>query len=185
MNGKTDNLEISLSHLGFYVTDLEKMGMFYKDVFGFTETDRGSLGQVQLIFLSRDPQEHHQIVLATGRPQEPVFNLINQISFRVPDLDCLRTFYHRALEHADVSDIQCVTHGNAVSIYCRDPEGNRLEIFMDTPWYCDQPLREPVDLSLPDDVIMTRAEEIARAYPKFKLRTEWHEEMRQRMGLSK
>jgi catechol 2,3-dioxygenase len=38
------------------------------------------------------------------------------------------------------------THGNAMSIYFRDPEGNRLEVFMDTPWYCEQPLREPIDL---------------------------------------
>jgi catechol-2,3-dioxygenase len=185
MSKKNDKLDISLSHLGFYVTNLEKMGNFYKEVFGFTETDRGSLGQVKLIFLSRDPKEHHQIVLATGRPKEAVFNPINQISFRVPDLEGLRNFHKRLLGQVDVSDIQCVTHGNAVSIYCRDPEGNRLEIFMDTPWYCDQPLREPVDLSVPDDVIMARAEEIARTYPKFKLRTEWHEEMRQLMGLEK
>jgi len=185
MNDKINGLEISLSHLGFYVTDLEKMGEFYKDVFGFTETDRGSLGPVKLIFLSRDPKEHHQIVLATGRPEEPVFNLINQISFRMPELQGLRSFHQRLLAHMDVSDIQCVTHGNAVSIYCRDPEGNRLEIFVDTPWYCDQPLREPVDLTLPDDVIMARAEQIARSYPKFKMRTQWHEEMRELMGMTK
>lgn len=54
---------------------------------------------------------------------------------------------------------------------------------MDTPWYCDQPLREPIDLELSDEQIMAKAEAIARKYPKFKLRSEWHEEMRQLMGV--
>ena len=44
------------------------------------------------MFLSRDPNEHHQIVLATGRPQDLPFNVINQISFRVPDVKALRHF---------------------------------------------------------------------------------------------
>ncbi|NLY63464.1 MAG: VOC family protein, partial [Alcaligenaceae bacterium] len=124
MTQSQDNIQLSLSHLGIYVHDLEKMGAFYKEVFEFTETDRGDLGHVQLIFLSRDPKEHHQFVLATGRPENLSFNLINQISFRVPNLDNLRRFYSRARQHGDISDVQCVTHGNAVSIYCRDPEGN-------------------------------------------------------------
>ena len=55
------------SHMGFYVRDLERMARFYKDVLCFTETDRGDLGTVQLVFLSRDPAEHHQIVLMSGR----------------------------------------------------------------------------------------------------------------------
>ena len=43
---------------------------FYTRLLGFTVTDRGQLqgaaGPVSLVFLSRDPDEHHQIVLATG-----------------------------------------------------------------------------------------------------------------------
>ena len=74
------------SHLGFYVRDIERMARFYKGPMGFFETDRGLLGTVQLVFLSRDPGEHHQIVLASGRPEGAGFNLINQISLRVPDL---------------------------------------------------------------------------------------------------
>ena len=56
---------LSFSHMGFYVRDLERMARFYKEVMCFFETDRGDLGPVQLVFLSRDPCEHHQIVLAT------------------------------------------------------------------------------------------------------------------------
>ena len=172
------------SHMGFYVRDLERMARFYQDVMCFTETDRGDLGTVQLVFLSRDPSEHHQIVLATGRPADPNFNVINQISLRVPDLATLRLMRDRVAADADVTELLCATHGNAVSIYFRDPEGNRLEVFIDSPWYCEQPLREPIDLDQDDDLIWARAEAIARSRPKFQLRSVWQAEMARRMGYS-
>ena len=176
---------LTFSHVGFYVRDIARMTAFYKDVIGFFETDRGLLGPVQLVFLSRDPGEHHQIVLASGRPAEPQFNVINQISLRVPDLATLRSLRDRVAAEPDVSEMICATHGNAVSIYFRDPEGNRLEVFMDTPWYCEQPLREPIDLDQPDDAVMAQAEALARSRPRFRSRAEWRAEMEQRMGVAR
>jgi catechol-2,3-dioxygenase len=161
------------SHMGFYVRDLPRMASFYKDVLGFFQTDQGDLGPVQLVFLSRDPREHHQLVLASGRPQDLSFSVINQISLRVRDLV--------AAEPA-VTDLVSATHGNAVSIYFRDPEGNRLEVFMDTPWYCEQPLREPIDLDQSDEAVMAAAEVLARSRPRFRSRAQWLAEMEQLMG---
>ena len=173
-------LKLQFSHFGFYVTDLPKMAAFYKRALQFTQTDSGDLGAVQLVFLSRDPSEHHQIVLASGRPAEMAFNVMNQISFRVPDLPTLRAFHQRVLAHG-AYDMHSVTHGNAISIYCRDPEGNRLEIFLDTPWYCDQPLREPIDFTETDDAIMARAEAVAKSLPKFMTRETWRADVAKRM----
>lgn len=175
---------LRFSHVGFYVRDLARMAAFYKDVMGFFETDHGQLGPVGLVFLSRDPDEHHQLVLASGRPAEPVFNVINQISLRVPDLATLRLVRDNVTAEPGVTDLVCATHGNAVSIYFRDPEGNRLEVFMDTPWYCAQPLREPIDLDQPDAEVMARAEALARSRPRFRSRAEWRAEVAQRMGLA-
>jgi catechol 2,3-dioxygenase len=173
-------LSLQFSHLGIFVSDLAKMSAFYRQGLQFTQTDTGDLGAVQLVFLSRDPQEHHQIVLATGRPENMPFNVVNQISFRVPDLPTLRAFHSRTLAHG-AWDMHTVTHGNAISIYCRDPEGNRLEIFMDTPWYCDQPLREAIDFADSDEAIMARAESIAKRLPKFMSRADWQAEIGRRM----
>jgi catechol-2,3-dioxygenase len=172
--------DLQFSHIGLYVTDLPRMARFYKQALRFTQTDAGDLGTVQLVFLSRDPREHHQLVLATGRPADMAFNVVNQVSFRVPDLGALRTFHARLLAEG-AGDMQPVTHGNAVSLYCRDPEGNRLELFMDTPWYCDQPLREPIDLAQPDAAILAQAEAIAKRYPKFMARSAWQAEVARRM----
>ena len=170
------------SHMGFYVRDLERMARFYKDVMCFFETDRGQLGTVQLIFLSREPSEHHQIVLATGRPTDASFSIINQISLRVPDLNTLREVHRRVSADTDVTELVSATHGNAVSIYFRDPEGNRLEVFVDMPWYCEQPLREPLDLGQTDEQILTAAEALARGRPKFRSRAEWVADMERLMG---
>jgi len=170
------------SHMGFYVRDLERMARFYKEVMCFFETDHGDLGTVQLVFLSRDPCEHHQIVLASGRPTDLPFSVINQISLRVPDLATLRAVRDRVRTDPDVTELMCATHGNAVSIYFRDPEGNRLEVFLDTPWYCEQPLREPIDLDQTDEAVMAFAEALARSRPRFRSRAEWIAEMEQRMG---
>lgn len=172
------------SHVGFYVRDISRMARFYRDTMGFFETDRGLLGTVQLVFFSRNPGEHHQIVLASGRPAEPQFNVINQISLRVPDLATLRLLRDRVGAEPDVTELVCATHGNAVSIYFRDPEGNRLEVFMDTPWYCEQPLREPIDLDQGDAAVMAQAEALARSRPRFRSRAAWRAEMEQLMGVA-
>jgi catechol 2,3-dioxygenase len=175
---------LKLSHMGFYVRDLERMGRFYREVLGFTETDRGRLGPVNLIFLTRDPSEHHQLVLASGRPNDSNYSVINQLSFRVPDLKTLKYVHTRALAEPDVNDMRPATHGNAISIYFRDPEGHRIEVFLDTPWYCEQPLREPVDMSLSDQAIMAHSEQLARSRPKFRTREVWQNELAALMGLT-
>lgn len=173
--------DLSFSHVGFHVHDLDRMACFYREALQFTQTDRGHLGEVQLVFLSRDPDTHHQIALVSGRPQSLAFNPINQISLKVPDLASLRRFHARLLA-AGATDMQVATHGNAVSLYCRDPEGNRLEIFMDTPWYCDQPLRQPIDLSQDDESVIAQAHAIAERAPKFMPRAQWRAEMSERMA---
>lgn len=172
---------LSFSHMGIYVTDVARMEDFYTRMLGFTVTDRGLLGSITLIFMSRDPREHHQIVLATGRPQAKEFNPINQISFRMAEFAGLREM-HRRLEREGVRDLSPVSHGNALSVYFRDPEGNRLELFVDTPWYVEQPLRIPMDMNLPDAELWAWAEAEAKKVEGFRPVGEWQAEMARIMG---
>lgn len=176
---------IAFSHVGIYVTDLARMEDFYTRFLGFIVTDRGSLvtpaGPVSLLFLSRDPREHHQVVLASGRPAQIPFNVINQLSFRVESLAGLRELYRR-LQQEPVTEIRPVSHGNALSVYFRDPEGNRIELFVDTPWYVNQPMRLPMDMGLGDDELWRWAESEARALPGFRPVEEWREEIARRMA---
>ena len=182
----TKRTGLTLSHMGFFVNDMAKVEDFYTRVLEFTVTDRGTLpsprGTVSLVFLSRDPRVHHQIVLASGRPEQLPFNPINQISLEADSLATLKHFHRRFVEEG-MEEIVPVTHGNAISFYARDPEGNRLEIFIDTPWYVDQPMRVPVNFDLPDDELMAEVERHARTLPGFRPRSVWQAEMAERMGL--
>ena len=155
-----------------YVADAARMEDFYTRVLGFAVTDRGSLGATKLIFLSRDPREHHQIVFASGRPGSLPFNPINQISFRMVEFAGLREM-HRRLEKESVRELRPVSHGNALSVYFLDPEGNRLELFVDTPWYCRQPVRVPMDIAMEDKELWAWAEAEARKQPDFMPVDEW------------
>jgi len=176
--------KLAFSHFGFFVRDLERMADFYSRVLGFTISDRGDLdtprGKVSLVFLTRDPREHHQIVLASGRPQDLPFNPINQISFRAENFAALREFY-RAIQNEPVSEISPVSHGNALSVYFKDPEGNRVELFIDTPWHVEQPLRIPMDMSLTDDALWNWAEKSVRELPGYKPMETWRAEMAKRI----
>lgn len=117
-----------------------------------TVTDRGKLPSGALVFLSRDPTEHHQIILCSGRPPSG-FNTVNQISLRARNLAVIKDIHKKVSQMDDVTDIQTVSHGNAVSTYFRDPEGNRIEVFVDAPFYCAQPQRIPVDIHQSDTAI--------------------------------
>jgi catechol 2,3-dioxygenase-like lactoylglutathione lyase family enzyme len=62
---------LTLSHFGLGCFDLDRLVDFYTRVLGMTETDRGSVpgGTERLVFLTTDPAEHHQLVLASGRTE--------------------------------------------------------------------------------------------------------------------
>jgi catechol 2,3-dioxygenase-like lactoylglutathione lyase family enzyme len=92
----SDIPDMQIGHIGLFVENLLKMREFYTDVLGFRVTDEGKGSVAEMAFLSRNPDEHHQIVLATGRP-ENTFSVVNQISFRVNALSDLRTMRDRVV----------------------------------------------------------------------------------------
>ena len=173
---------VSFSHFGINVTDLPRMEDFYTRVVGLLVMDRGQLpGGPTLVFLSRDPDEHHQMVLVSGRPPGNEANTVNQISFKLPALADLKAMHARLIDEG-VKQFRIVTHGNAWSIYLPDPEGNRVEFFVDTPWHTPQPLAEPFDIEAPEAAIMESTEALCRRRPGFMSRAEWRTAQLQRIG---
>ena len=128
-----------------------------------------------IVFLSRDPREHHQIVMAEGRTGDPDDLVLNQVSLRTGALQDLGDMLAVVEAEPAVSDIRPVSHGNAWSIYFRDPENNRIEVFVDTPWYSEQPILEALDLSLSDEEIHARTLAGIEGSPSFKPIEAWRE----------
>lgn len=147
----SEKLNISFSHVGIFVKDLPRMANFYKDVFHFVETDGGEARGGNVVFLSRHPNEHHQIVLETAGDGPP--SRVQQLSFRLPSLSDLRKMWARLETEKDATGLYQVNHCNAWSVYCYDPEDNRVEVFVDTPYYVKQPCIHDLDLSLSNEEI--------------------------------
>jgi len=163
----------TLSHFGVFCHDVDRMAAFYRDVFGMVETDRGQgiTFPMKLVFLSSSPEQHHQLALASGRPADGE-STVMQLSFKVQSLDHLREARSRALAHG-ATKMRGLNHGNALSVYYSDPEGNTVEVYLDTPWYVTQPHGDPLDLERTDDEIWADTERICRADPTFAPVADW------------
>jgi len=171
--------QMAFSHLGLYVTDMARMVSFYTGVLGFSVTDRARIHENDVVFLSRSPDEHHQIVLVPGRaPQSP--STINQISFRVISLAELRRL-HVQLVALGVSGLNPTNHGGSWSVYFSDPEGNRIEFLAQTPWYAS-PVSVSLDLSLSDAEIYSLTKAMVERMPGHMLRTRWREQLERRLN---
>ncbi|NNE10712.1 MAG: VOC family protein [Ilumatobacter sp.] len=157
--------ELRLAHAELRVASLPTMLDFYVEALGFTVTDRAG-SPADMAFLSRSPDEHHQIVLAQDADPGPARRL-DHLAFRVGSLAELQS-YRRSLGDLPT---ETVTHGSSWSFYATDPEGNRLEFFCDTPWQIRQPARWPVDLDVPEPEVRAAtaelvAERVLRSEPE-------------------
>lgn len=179
---------LMFSHMGLSVKDIGRMEDFYSRILGFTVTDRGEAGGMKLVFLSRDPNDHHQIVLATGRPDvlpantaNPQFGpSINQISFKMGSLPDLRDLHERLIAYG-TQNLFPANHGVAWSIYAHDPEGNNLEFFVDSDWYITQPFLIPLDLAKSDAQIVSETKKMCESSAGFEPYADWRKKIVKRM----
>lgn len=177
---------VRFGHFGINCFDIDKMEAFYKGAFGFLVTDRGHVPvlDLRLVFLTLDPNEHHQMVLGSGRKEGQIRtdafiggglgSAINQMSFELDSLTELRRV-RDAFARFGVTNGSPINHGNAWAIYIRDIEGNPVELYVDTPWYTPQPCGEPLDLNLSDAQILAATEALCRSREGFEMASDWQQ----------
>jgi catechol 2,3-dioxygenase len=171
-----------LSHMGIYVHDMDAMEDFYTRVMGLVVTERGKAFRfpIDLVFLSSRPEVHHQLALASGRPEYATYSVINQMSFAVESLDELREMSRRVTAEA-VRELVGINHGNAWSLYFLDPEGNRVEVYLDSPWHVPQPHGDDLDLEMSNDDIMSTTLDTIRNDAGFMPREQFEAEMQRKL----
>jgi len=166
-------LSAQLTHFGIHAVDLDRMVDFYTRVMGFVVSDSGvGRSGARVFFMTQNPECHHQFVLFDGRSPDVTYNPVNQISFRLDSLDTLKG-YRRALLAERITEHRVTDHGNAWALYFKDPEGNPVELYTDTPFYTPQPCGEPLDLDQPNDTILANTEAMCRSRPRFMTREAW------------
>jgi len=169
---------IAMAHVAFYVHDMDELVEFYDKVLGYAVTGRGTMPAIgeeperEYVYLSRDPSEHHQVVFCSGRDLS-VPSSVNQLSLRITSLDELRRMEKVISTHPGVTSTRYTCHGNSFSIYFGDPEGNVVELAVESVWYVPAPHGAPLDLSLDNDALIAWAEDHCRTTPGFMMRADW------------
>jgi catechol 2,3-dioxygenase-like lactoylglutathione lyase family enzyme len=148
----------SLGHVGFYVRDIERSVAFYRDILGLKVSDRSPRGAVFMTAQDR-LAEHHELYLAPGRNDEGPLNVLQQISFRCASVADVKEFYRIFVDN-NVPILRCVSHGNTVSIYAQDPDGNPVEVYWPNGVDVPQPFGKPMDLSKSEAEIMAQLDQI-------------------------
>jgi catechol 2,3-dioxygenase len=169
-----------LSHVGITVRDLDRMVAFYGRVLGFTLSDRGHGPFGEYAFLSRDPNEHHQIVFVTGRPAG-IPSQIVQLSLELNSLPDLRAMHEILRSDDEVSDIQTRAHGISWSMYFKDPEENIVETFVSSPWYVPAPSAVPFDFGMSDEEIFVNVRDKVKQRDGYMTYQEWKDKAAVRM----
>jgi len=169
-----------LTHIGLFTKDIEVLEKFYTEILGLMVTDRGLLARMNntpIVFLSGSETSHHQLVLAIGEP----VTVMQQLSFKVSTLDELRTVALRASDYG-VEGFRPWDHGNAWSVYFFDPQGNLVEVYMDTIFHVAQPHGRALDLGLTDQEILNYTFNAIKNDPTFCYMEEWQTRIKEKLN---
>ena len=166
-------MDIRWSHCVVRCRDIEPMVEFYCDLLGFEVADRGVLGpDTEIVFLSGSSSDHHQLGLLTSRGPEDASSL-EHMAFRTGSLADVKEMIAKLEADDRVAFAAPVTHGNALSVYFADPEGNGVEVFCDTPWHVQQPQIGGWDPTQTDDEVLAAVESQFAGEPGFQPMAEY------------
>jgi len=127
------NSQVRIGHVHLKVASIERSLAFYRDVLGFTVTQRyGS----QAVFLSASGYHHH-IGLNTwesagGPPPPPGTTGLYHVAILYPTRAELADAVRRVVQ-AGLSLDGAADHGVSEAVYLRDPDGNGVELYRDRP----------------------------------------------------
>lgn len=175
-------MALTWSHAVLNVKDTEIMLDFYTRVLGFHITDRGEIAAMnrEIIFMSQDPGEHHQMAMIPMREDEGPSNSLAHLAFRVSAMSELRGMI-QTLKGEGVG-MRPTSHGNTWSIYFQDPEQNGIEIFCDTPFHVTQPAGKAWDLDADDETLMAWTEAEFKDQPGFQAKAAFHKRLAEEMA---
>ena len=178
-------MKLRWSHAVIYVRDLEAVLGFYCDVLGFEVSDSGSIDPStpgrDIAFITQVGSDHHQLAFAAMRGDGPSTTL-DHVAFKVDCVAEVKEMIAKLTADGRATELSPLTHGNAWSIYFKDPEGNGVEVFCDTPFHVAQPQIREWDPSMSDDELIKWTEEQFRDEPEFRPIEEYYVEHRRRFG---
>ena len=97
-------MKLEWSHTVLNIKDSVKILEFYTKTLGFNLSDRGPLAEngPEIIFVSQDSDEHHQLAFIVEREEVDKPTSLNHLSFRVKTFDEV----HEVKERLDSAEVQ-------------------------------------------------------------------------------
>ncbi len=122
------SINFTLQHASLIVTDTAASLRFYCDVIGLQQTDRPDLG-FPGAWLQLGAQQIHLLELdnpdpTTGRPEHGGRD--RHIALSVEDLAPIRAVLDKT------GTVYTLSKSGRLALFCRDPDGNALEILQQT-----------------------------------------------------
>ncbi|MDH0756178.1 VOC family protein [Pseudomonas juntendi] len=121
-------VEIVRTHLSLFVTDPEISAKWYADVLGMHESARGE-SWIMMAFGTK----HHDIALIKAAPGAHQGGLgLQHYGLEIAgDMTTLRQLYGMLLKKG-VEIVKITDHEIGNGLYFNDPDGNRMEFFLET-----------------------------------------------------
>jgi len=117
-----------LGHVHVIVSDLDRAISFYTDLLGLSVTEQ----QANYAFLSFG--DHHHDLALQARPEAssppPNSRGLYHVAFELDTPAALQAYYE-SLQEREI-EAQPVDHGISKSLYFDDPDGNGVELYIDT-----------------------------------------------------
>jgi len=124
------DINFTLGHVHVKVKDIEKATAFYTNVFGLEVAERVG----KYVFLSFGQKQHHDLAIheVPSDAASPGLRDVGlyHFAFELPDIRQLALVYHK-LKRLGVP-VKPVDHGISKVIYFSDPDGNGIEVYVDT-----------------------------------------------------
>jgi catechol 2,3-dioxygenase len=119
-----------LGHVVLYVTSIERVGNFYRDILGFTEISRGN----GFAAFSSGRTHHEMLLIEVGGERQPKNHFkpgLYHIGFKIGDGPESIQIVYRELVEKGVRIVGATDHTVTHSLYIEDPDGNELELYAD------------------------------------------------------
>ncbi len=119
-----------LGHIVFYVTNVEKLSYFYREILGFKQ-----VAKEKGMTLFSSGRTHHEMLLIEvggksekkGYPKPGFYHM----GLKIGNTDKELREALKNLQNKKVPIIGMTDHGVTHSIYISDPDGNEIELYVD------------------------------------------------------
>ena len=131
-----------VGHLVLRVRDLRRSLDFYERVLGMSEVARRDFGEGPMSFLSTG-NSHHDIALVEPGDSAPRGAARHHFALKVGDSLSELAGVRATLEEAGVEVHMALDHRVSQGLYISDPDGNFIELYVDSPgqlWHDDPSL---------------------------------------------